>query len=162
VGSVATNSEIIEVFAMRDSVDVMLAQAESAGLKIWAEGDRLKIKGPRSAEPLAKEIISRKPEVLEHLRAQAIASMSLEQFRKGFLAVRVWSKVLNRHLWFVSHPRAAHELGVKGLYFTGQELAELLRINPTPKDLLQIVEAKETFDGKLTGSLEGYDENHLQ
>jgi hypothetical protein len=162
VGGVATDSEIIEVFAMRDSVDEMLAKAESADLKIWAEGDRLKIEGPRSAEPLVKEIISRKPEVMEHLRAQAIASMSLEEFRKGFLAVRVWSKVLNRHLWFVSHPRAAHELGVKGLYFTGQELAELLRLHPTPKDLWQIVETKETFDSELIGSQEGYDENHLQ
>jgi hypothetical protein len=45
----------------------LLAEAEDAGLKVRAEGDRLVVRGPRSAEALMRRLIDRKPDVLAAL-----------------------------------------------------------------------------------------------
>ena len=47
----------------------LLDRARAAGLSVTAEGDRLIIRGPRRAEPIACELISRKAEVLALLAA---------------------------------------------------------------------------------------------
>lgn len=46
----------------------LITEARSAGLKLRAEGGRLVIRGPRSAEPIAKALLDRKAEVLPFLR----------------------------------------------------------------------------------------------
>jgi hypothetical protein len=48
----------------------LLQRARAAHLEVAARGDRLVVRGPRSAEPLAKELLARKEEVLT-LLAQA-------------------------------------------------------------------------------------------
>lgn len=48
----------------------LIEEARSAGLKLHAEGDRLVIRGPKSAEPLAKALLDRKAEILPFLREQ--------------------------------------------------------------------------------------------
>jgi hypothetical protein len=45
----------------------LLAEARAAGLQVKAEGDRLVIRGPKRAEPLAKELRQHKAEILAHL-----------------------------------------------------------------------------------------------
>jgi hypothetical protein len=45
----------------------LLDRARAAGLSFTADGDRLIIRGPRSAETVARELLARKPEVLELL-----------------------------------------------------------------------------------------------
>lgn len=49
------------------SAESLLAAARSAGLKVTAEGDRLVVRGPREAAPLAELLIARKVEVLAAL-----------------------------------------------------------------------------------------------
>ena len=51
-----------------DSV-TLLAQAQAAGLTVYAEGDRLVVRGPRSAEPLAKTLLAHKAELMPWLTA---------------------------------------------------------------------------------------------
>jgi hypothetical protein len=46
----------------------LIEEARSAGLKLRAEGDRLVIRGPKSAEPLAKALLDRKAEILPFLQ----------------------------------------------------------------------------------------------
>ena len=45
----------------------LLKRAEQAGLKVTQEGDRLKIRGPRSASAIAEELVANKDAVLEAL-----------------------------------------------------------------------------------------------
>ena len=47
----------------------LLAQARAAGLSVAADGDRLIIKGPRRAGPIAHELMGHKAEVLALLEA---------------------------------------------------------------------------------------------
>ena len=47
----------------------LLLHAEHAGLKVWAEGDKLQIRGPRRAEPMVRQLIEHKPEVMAALAA---------------------------------------------------------------------------------------------
>lgn len=46
----------------------LIEEARSAGLKLRADGDRLVIRGPKSAEPIAKALLDRKAEILPFLR----------------------------------------------------------------------------------------------
>lgn len=46
----------------------LLEEARSAGLEVRADGGKLTIKGPRKAEPLAKNLLAHKASVLELLR----------------------------------------------------------------------------------------------
>jgi hypothetical protein len=45
----------------------LLAQAQEAGLEVKVDGDRLVIRRPKRAEPLAKELLAHKQAVLEAL-----------------------------------------------------------------------------------------------
>ena len=47
-----------------------LAEVRAAGLEVRADGDRLVVRGPRSAEVLAKRLLGCKPEVLAVLEAE--------------------------------------------------------------------------------------------
>ena len=42
----------------------LVADAQEAGLTMWADGDRLVVRGPRSAETIARTLLARKAEVL--------------------------------------------------------------------------------------------------
>ena len=53
----------------------LIEEARSAGLKLRAEGDRLLIRGPKSAEPLAKALLDRKAEILPFLQEQPVATV---------------------------------------------------------------------------------------
>ena len=46
---------------------VLLEQAQAAGLSVQAEGDKLRIRGPRCAEMLAKKLLERKVEIINLL-----------------------------------------------------------------------------------------------
>jgi hypothetical protein len=54
------------------SAEALVKGAQAAGLTIRAEGDRLVVRGPRSAEPLARTVLGRKAEVLAFLGRQEL------------------------------------------------------------------------------------------
>lgn len=47
----------------------LLEHARAAGLRVWAEGDLLRMRGPRSAKPLVDQLVARKPEILRLLQS---------------------------------------------------------------------------------------------
>jgi hypothetical protein len=50
---------------------ILLAEAWEAGLVVEAEGDKLVIRGPKQAEPVARRLIAQKPEVIVALAETA-------------------------------------------------------------------------------------------
>lgn len=50
-------------------LSTLLAEAQAAGLKVRTDGDRLVVRGPRTAEALAKALLARKGEVVAMLAA---------------------------------------------------------------------------------------------
>jgi hypothetical protein len=53
----------------------LLTRACAAGLTVRADGDKLIVRGPRSAEALARELLEHKAEILIHLRRSEPASL---------------------------------------------------------------------------------------
>jgi hypothetical protein len=50
----------------------LLQRAWAAGLSLTVEGNRLTIRGPRKAEPIVRELIAHKPDVLDLVRAATV------------------------------------------------------------------------------------------
>ncbi len=75
-----------------DGVTTLLREARSAGLKLRAEGSDLKIKGPARAEPVVRELIAHKPEVMALLRAGALLRRVETRNRK--IAAESWFREL--------------------------------------------------------------------
>ena len=48
----------------------LLAEARGAGLEVRAESERLIVRGPSSAEPLARRLLDNKPTILVELEAE--------------------------------------------------------------------------------------------
>src|SRR5262245_65192722 len=55
----------------------LLEQARSAGLTVIVQGDKLVIRGPRRAGPLAEQLLAHKGEVLDALTAEAVTPADL-------------------------------------------------------------------------------------
>ena len=53
------------------TVTELLRQAFKAGLKVYTEGEKLVCEGPPRLEPIAREVLSRKPEVYPLVRSTA-------------------------------------------------------------------------------------------
>lgn len=68
---------------------MLLGEARAAGLSVWAEGDRLVIRGPKEAEPVARLLLERKPVVL--------AALATERP----YAWRLYSRLLDSEFWIV-------------------------------------------------------------
>jgi hypothetical protein len=60
----------------------LLAEAHAAGLEVHAEGDRLVVRGPKSAEALVLQLLDRKVEVMELLAPPAPAGPPIGTCRK--------------------------------------------------------------------------------
>jgi hypothetical protein len=66
----------------------LLTEACAAGLTIKADEGTLVVRRPRAAEPLARQLLAHKAEVLRHLTPR--------------VAVQVWSDALEAHLWVLA------------------------------------------------------------
>lgn len=54
-----------------DSVKTLLEKAQEAGLTVTSDDEQLVVRGPKSAEQLARQLLERKSEVMLLLRARA-------------------------------------------------------------------------------------------
>ena len=73
----------------------LLEKAFKSGLQVRADGDSLVVRGPRSAEPVALELLAHKKEVIDHLKAQsknAFVPWVLQEWRRT--AIPQWQHVL--------------------------------------------------------------------
>lgn len=64
----------------------LVAEARRAGLTLVPEGDQLRVRGPRVAQPIAQRVLARKAEVLEVLRLRAVYDELTPQERQRFEA----------------------------------------------------------------------------
>jgi hypothetical protein len=80
-----------------ESVILLMRQAEQAGLSVWFRRNRLHVRGPRRAEPLALELLSRKAEVLDALIVQHINDLDAEALHE-FWTERVGIREYDGHL----------------------------------------------------------------
>lgn len=55
----------------------LLEQARSAGLTVTVQGDKLVIRGPRRAGPLAEQLLARKGEVIDALAVGTVTTADL-------------------------------------------------------------------------------------
>src|SRR5262245_22490124 len=55
----------------------LLEQARSAGLTVIIQGDKLVIRGPRRAGPLAEQLLARKGEVMDALTVESLTPADL-------------------------------------------------------------------------------------
>ncbi len=76
---------------------MLLGEAQAAGLSVRAEGDRLVIRGPKEAEPVARLLLERKAMVLA----------ALAEKPRGR---RLYSRLLGVEFWIVETEAAAAEL----------------------------------------------------
>jgi hypothetical protein len=104
----------------------LLHEARAAGLEVRADGDRLVVRGPRSAEAMALQLLAHKREVLQAL------SLPPPQ-REGdepIVAVKVWSDVLEAALWVIADDLPKEEWPTDAAVYVHQEIKKLLRVGP--------------------------------
>ena len=77
---------------------------------------------------------------------EQIVKMPLKEFNSNNLAIKVYSKVLGREIWFTSNEKMRDQLDEgKLIAYLPQELEHLIRIKPEPEELKKIHLVKETF-----------------
>jgi hypothetical protein len=134
---------------------MLLDRAREAGLRFRAEGDRLVIRGPKKAASLAMELLSRKDEVLRLLLQaeedfQWLLGMSLADFSRQQLEVRVYSEILRETVVLVSNDDLAEQTLQNGeVPYTPSEIRRLWAVGANPEDLRAIHAVKKKFCGTV-------------
>lgn len=92
-----------------------------------------------------------------------VPEISLTEFARCNIALKIYSSVLNCHVWFCSDEEIANQVrrdGPESSTYTVDEIMNLIKLKPNPDELRRIHNAKEVFvDSKIVDcSLDG--ENH--
>lgn len=99
---------------MRTYVDgvTLLRRASEAGLAVTAEGDRLVIRGPRRAEPVARLLIEHKPTVLAALVTGKHSADLVGAVDRPPVADPMWQAHYSARIvhWFLRGQRRWHEV----------------------------------------------------
>ena len=82
------------------------------------------------------------------LTHEQICSMTLVEFTKKNLAIKVYSEVLGELVWMVSNEKLIHQVKDDGsVTYLPSELEYLLNLKATPDDIKKIHAIKESFSG---------------
>ncbi len=82
---------------------------------------------------------------------EEVAAMTLDEFARAGLIVRVWSNVLGCEVFFVSDNVPAAELkGIDLQIYRTADLRKLEHLRQRPRDLRKIHDVKNIFDGAIT------------
>lgn len=126
---------------------------KAAGLLITLEGKniRVKPKDPRAKialstiELLIKELKANKLAVTQYL-CDKVENMTLQDFSRANLAVKIHSEVLGKEVYFVSNEKMRGQVKDEGLVtYLPHELEHIIRIKPGTRELRTIHLVKETF-----------------
>ncbi len=112
---------------------------------------------------LAKKVLARlrqergevpPPEPASPLSAEEVAALPLDAFAGRSLMLRVWARILDQEIWFVSgelQVQTLQDRGVpRGEIFTATELADLLKVVERDAEKTWLVlEAKKLFGGAM-------------
>lgn len=99
-------------------VAALLEEARRAGLRVAPDGDRLVIRGPKTAERLARALLEHKREVLSLLPrdpSEAPREPRAETRQACGEAARIYSKFLDVELWIASDEEMAADLCREGV-----------------------------------------------
>ena len=115
---------------------------ENLGYALSLIGDQIHLDWTKEEEPDSEEVdpfIERlreqKENALLYLRARQVEKMTLEEYRRRNIALRIHSNLLEKELWLVSNESTAKREGIPKPYFTADELDWLVTLKPTQKDL---------------------------
>jgi hypothetical protein len=155
----------------------LLAELAALGVEVHTDGDSLKIRPAEAVPPkLRAELRARKPELVRHLTAPAVAdplggvspvlpceraaapsalvaevcAMRLDDFARAGLVVAVWSEVLSERVIFASD-NAVVDPGELRPVYRARELRVLLGMT-NPDELRAVNNVKKTFRGTITDS----------
>ncbi len=97
----------------------------------------------------AKELLSALLDQKDEIRRQVAigTELTLEGFKNSRLAMRIYSEVLNREIWLVPTEAEGKKLIGSELWFSAEELGQLLKLRIRPEDLKRLVAIKEIFKG---------------
>lgn len=125
---------------------------------IRAKGFKVEVKDwkwirlqPRDKVPeeLFQYAVAHKAEILAELRAEILA-MTLDDFSEAGLAVRVYSRVLDQHIWLCSDAEMARIVEKEGeAAYLPSELEAIHREKLPSKDLKAVHEVKKAFNGTV-------------
>ena len=101
-------------------------------------------------DPEAEEV----PEPLPLSSDEEVADLSLDAFGNRALILKVWARILDQEIWFVSSEKEVQILQARGVpreeIFTAQELIDLLEVfQKDPEKAWLVLEAKRFFGGSL-------------
>jgi len=102
------------------------------------------------ADPEAEEV----PEPLPLSSDEEVADLSLDAFGIRALILKVWARILDQEIWFVSSEKEVQILQDRGVLrkeiFTAHELTDLLEVfQKDPEKACLVLEAKQFFGGSL-------------
>jgi hypothetical protein len=149
------------------NVSMLLRAARAAGVEVYANSGRLVVRGPRLADPLARELLERKAKVLpfrqepSHLllpsgpsQADGLLQMSLAQFYSAGELIEWAVDWLEASLWFVPNAADVETLAREGVsrghIWTALELMDVLGIPHLPaEEITTLAAVKREFGGQV-------------
>ena len=148
----------------------LLRDLERRDVRLALHGDRLQVDAPRGVitDEIQQDLKTCKPELITLIREREsasvecadIAAMSLAEFAQAGLIIRVRSDVLGRDVLFVSDDVPENALSGAALpIYRASELRKLATLQPEPRSLRCIHEAKIIFDGVITDVRDRDDRN---
>lgn len=98
-------------------------------------------------DELIKEINQNKLEIINYLNVKMTKeNMTLDDFANADMAIKVYSEVLGKEIYFVSNERIADKIKDEGLVsYLPDELKNIIKDRPKAEQLIKINIAKEIF-----------------
>lgn len=111
------------------ALSALISSAVCSGVAMWAEGDSLRVKGPKSAAALGAELVKRKDEVLSFLQTwNPTAAISLMSDVDGLVAdLEVQARVPSISTLAVICVESQRAKDMMGLIVACQRLVERVR-----------------------------------
>jgi hypothetical protein len=130
----------------------LLQKANAAGLTVSVSGSHLVIRGPRSAESLARKIMARKSEILGLLFPRTVYSdTELEQsfcrLADTNIALRIESSEMGR-VWLISNEQSRKFVEEGDQVYTASEARLVVRL--TPAEVRMVHGLKRCFGGHIS------------
>lgn len=99
-----------------------------------------------SSEDVEQKKVALNESTKATVNKEQVEGMTLEAFVKANLAVKVYSEVLGKKIYFVSNKRMKNLVKDEGLViYLPHELEHLIRLKPGPEELGMIHQIKEVF-----------------
>jgi len=131
-----------------NNADIVIGVLDKKGFSLTTDGSHIFCTGPRGelTPDLMELILHYKQEIIKHLQHQQVALMSLKDFSKGNYAVKVFSKILGKEVFFCSNIVMRDSVRDAGLTaYLPDELKQIVRSKPDKETMQAIDNVKSVF-----------------